>query len=304
MKNKALIGGFFMALAAACVLQAAGLSGKWNATREHRALVQLSLKTGTNNNSFRIQIAQLPELRKAWDANDLHVSFHLTREAGTILFTGTLEGDEGAGDFEFQPSPDFSTKMAGLGYAGLSEREMYQMTLLDVSTAYVKELAGAGYSGLTKSQLMEMRIFSVDSEFINGLRSRGYDGLPESRLVEMKIHGADLDFIDSMKALGYAETPERLVEFRIHGVSPDFVDDMKQLGYSHLPAERLVEFRIHGVTPAFIRGIQDEGYRNVSAKELVEMRIHGVDRAFIQKAKNRVNDPSIREILNMRILGR
>ncbi len=88
--------------------------------------------------TFSIPLDQLQEYSN--EQGEDGTAFTLDREAGELVFSGSLESDVGAGNFSFTPSPEFLAEMSSLGYKTISPDEQLKMTLYDVTTSFVKRV--------------------------------------------------------------------------------------------------------------------------------------------------------------------
>jgi hypothetical protein len=275
--------------------------------------ISLQLRYDGDSSGVGIPEREVPALadRRA----DGPIQFAVRRDAGRFEFTGRISNGRGDGEFTFAPSADFVTAMGRLGYARLSDQDVWRFAVHDVTRDYVGDFKKAGYTldtaDLIKSrihgatpafaeqmkqegaghlaidELVKMRIHGVTPEFIQAMRDLGYRDLAMEKLVQLRIHGVTPEFIRSMAAAGFKnQTLDELVAFRIHGVSADFIKTFADLGYTGLDADDLVKVRIHGVTPQFVRELADLGYRNLSIDDLVKLRIHGVTPDYIRKMRD------------------
>jgi hypothetical protein len=78
---------------------------------------------------------------------------------------------------------------------------------------------------------------------------------------------------------------------------------MRNAGYGNLTARQLAEFAIHNVTAAFISGTRAAGFSNLSPRELVSLRIYGITPDFIRKAKSRLGELSIKQLISLKNSG-
>jgi hypothetical protein len=245
------------------------------------------------------------------------VQFQLRREAGVVSYEGTFRNGKGAGQFTFQSSPSALAAIRALGVEPTLDRKdrgeeetLFTLTLLDVSTAYIRSMIAEGYRVSLKDYL-SMRIFNVDPDYIHEMRALGFKELTKDDLVgsrihgvtpqyiretraagwdlslhelqASRIHGATPQFAEEMKKLGYGLSHKDLIAFRIHGVSAKFIEAIRKAGYDHVPAKQLIAMRIHGVTPEFIAEVDQAGYEKVPIEKLIAMKIHGVDGKFISR---------------------
>jgi hypothetical protein len=238
-------------------------------------------------------------------ATETPVRFELSREAGTIAFSGTFEAGEGVGRFTFTPNPAYATTLQSLGVASseLTDERLFSLASLDVSTAFIHDMQALGYRE-TLDQYVAFRIHGATPEFVRDLKSLGYDDVSAEQLVAFRIHGVTPEFIRDLKAAGYSDiSGDQLVTFRIHGVTPEFVRDLKSLGYT-VSAEQLVAFRIHGVTPEYVRNMRDLGVKGLSDEDVVAMRIHGVSVDYVRELRDLgYSGLSSDQLVTMRIHG-
>ena len=295
-------------------------AGSWTASvdDDDRGRLQLNMYSG------RHSMNGAPYDRSAFSGLDdaavtsrttVPVRFALRREAGTIEFDGTFRDGKGAGQYTFEPNRGFSDALRRLGVRfepkqGDLEQTLFQLTIFDVSTEYIRSMQAVGYR-LELDDYVQCRIFRVDPAYVRDMAAVGFDHLSSGKLVETKIHGATPEYIRRMRAAGqdlplddyiqsriFQVTPEfqaemaragyrdldhdQLTQFRIHGVTPEFVAELRELGYARIPAHKLVEMRIHGVTPEFIRRVDKAGYRGVPIDKLVQMRIFNVEPEMVK----------------------
>ena len=208
--------------------------------------VQLTTKRANSNHSNSYPSSSFLGLVRPASSTSSPARFELVRDAGSVTFEGQLDSSGGAGRFFFKPNPDFAKEMGALGYASLSEDDLYTMAIHDIGRS-----------------------------FIRGLAELGYSRLPFDDLVAMRIHGATPEFARELRRLGYERlSPDDLVAMRVHGVTPDFVRQIRDIGFRDVSVDDLVSMRIHGVTTEFARRVK-EREPAVTVDELVSMRIHG-----------------------------
>ena len=208
------------------------------------------------------------------------------RDAGSFLLTRTGgTADDGVrGTFRFTPDAGYVQAMASRGHVDLSDRKLYELAVLDLTTAFIDQLAALGYDDLELRQLIEMRIHDVDGAFVSQLAALGYSDLSARRLVEMAIHDVSPAFISELADAGIADLDaSRLVEMSIHDVTPEFVRAMAAVGYEDLSPARLVEMKIHGVSPALVEELARAGIERPEPARLIELAIHDVTPRFLER---------------------
>jgi hypothetical protein len=288
-------------------------SGSYWYRSSNERLISIQLQRDGGTNGMGIPERDVPAL--ADPRADGPVHFGLTRDAGTFDFTGRITGGRARGDFTFTPDADFVSGMGRLGYARLTDEDVWRFGVHDVSREYVSDFKKAGYApdtsdliktrihgatpafaqevkaqGLGKpdiDELVKMRIHGVTPEFIKAMRDLGYKDLPIDKLVELRIHGVTPDYIRAMAALGFTDrTLDDYVKFRIHGVTADYIKAWTDLGYRKLGAEDYVKMRIHGVSPQMVKDLNALGYTDLAIEDLVKMRIHGVSPEYVKQMRD------------------
>ncbi len=275
----------------------------WTRSNSERWIsIQLQHDGGTNSAGIGVLSRDVPALADPRADGPIH--FTLRRDAGTFDFTGHLADGRGRGDFKFFPNADFVSGMGSLGYARLTDDEVWRFAMHDVSREYVSDFKKAGYAPDTRD-LIKTRIHGATPAFAQEVQAQGLGKPDIDELVKMRIHGVTPEFIKAMRDLGYKDLPiDKLVELRIHGVSPDFIKGMSALGFKDQTLSDLVKFRIHGVTPEFIKAFSDLGYKNLDAGDLVKMRIHGVSPQMVKELNDLgYKDLAIEDLVKMRIHG-
>ncbi|HJQ40952.1 MAG TPA: hypothetical protein VKB93_27760 [Thermoanaerobaculia bacterium] len=304
-----------IAIAAALLFSVASaafaeLHGSWTANSWDKKpeVLQLNITRGHNHqfgNSTKVSdLRGLTEAQVNGTAAT-PVQFQMAREAGTISFEGSFRNGDGAGQWTFTPNRGYVSTIRSMGLefdldGGDEEEDLMQLTVLDVSTAYIRSMQAAGYRE-TLEKYMTMRIFKVTPELVNELRQLGFDHLSADEIVNTRIHKVTPDYIRQMRAAGWNLSLEDLMSSRIHKATPEFAEEMKKLGYS-LDFDDLINFRIHRVTAEFINELRDLGYTNLSADTLVEMRIFKVTPEYIRELKSAgYSGIPVRKLIDMKI---
>jgi hypothetical protein len=289
----------------------ATIQGTWRAdydnywTRnsgERWVSIQLQRDDRSSNNGMGVPERDVPALTDRRAEGPIH--FTLRRDAGAFEFTGRAAGGRATGDFRFTPDPDYISGMGRLGYARLSDEDVWRFAMHDITREYATDFKTAGYQ-LDAADLVKSRIHGATPAFAQEVKDQGLGRLDIDQLVKMRIHGVTPEFIKAMRDLGYKDLSiDRLVQLRIHGVTPEFVRGMTDLGFKNQDLDGLVKFRIHGVTPEFIKSFSDLGYKNLDAEDLVKMRIHGVSPQMVRELNALgYKDLAIDDLVKMRIHG-
>ena len=220
---------------------AAEIRGAWTAEVQDDGRIQLNLTHRGNHNGHTMAASDFAGLTDAAlrATTQTAATFELKREAGHIAFEGTFRNGFGAGQFTFNENPNYIATLRNLGVtfeeSDHDDDEMLTMTMLDVSTDFIRSLQAEGYRGLSGEKYVAMRIFKVTPELIRELRSLGFDKIDADELVATRIHKVTPDYIRSMRAAGYTTLSlDNLVASRIHKATPEFLSEMKSLGYGNV----------------------------------------------------------------------
>ena len=114
------------------------VEGTWRAddnnywTRsDNQRWISLQLQHDGSNNGIGIPERDVPALADRRSDGPIH--FILRRDAGTFDFTGRIADGRGRGEFTFTPDADFVSGMGRLGYARLSNDEVWRFAMHDVT---------------------------------------------------------------------------------------------------------------------------------------------------------------------------
>ena len=174
----------------------------------------------------------------------------------------------------------------------------------DKSVDFIDEMASVGYTNLSVEELVRLKVAGVTADYVRSLRSVGFSNLTVKELASMGIHGVTPAYIQAIREAGYdGLSAKELTTFRIHDITPEFIKTLRDAGFGNLAAKQLIDFAVHQVTPAFISGIRAAGYSNLSPKELVTLRVHDVTPEFIRKARSRLGELTLKQIISLKLTG-
>jgi beta-lactamase regulating signal transducer with metallopeptidase domain len=169
---------------------------------------------------------------------------------------------------------------------------------------FIDEMAEAGYTNLSVDELIRLKTSGVNADYVRSLRALGFTNLTSKELASLSIHRVTTAYIQAIHAAGYNKlSAKELTTFRIHNISPEYIKTLREAGHGNLEAKQLTEFAVHGVTPAFINAIRASGYGNLSPKELVSLRVHGVTPDLINRARGRLGELTIKQIISLKNMG-
>ena len=293
MKRTAILAVLLFAFAGTALAE---LHGSWTASTNDSkpGRLHMNINRGRSHNfGNSFNISDFTGLSDAQVRSTMAspVQFQLVREGGTVVFDGTFRNGDGAGQWTFNGNRNYIGAVRALGVAfdldnerDGEEADLFTVTLLDLSTSYIKSMQAIGFKE-SLEEYLSMRIFNVTPELVREMRDLGYRDLTSEDLVSTRVHKVTPEYIRQMRAAGWNLSLEDLMSSRIHKATPEFAEQMAKLGYRNLPFDDLIAFRIHRVTPEFIAELRDLGYTNVAADDLVAMRIHKVTPEYIRQLK-------------------
>jgi len=101
------------------------------------------------------------------------VKFEFVRDAGRLACQGYIKHGYGIGEFEFIANTAYISELQRLGYEAPETRELFNMTMSDVSLAFAKGVKAAHVPATTK-ELIEMRTHGIDLDYVDRMRASGY----------------------------------------------------------------------------------------------------------------------------------
>jgi hypothetical protein len=144
--------------------------------------------------------------------------------------------------------------------------------------------------------------FVPDPSFVQRMNEAGFHGLDSEKLMVYTIFQIQMSWIKSLQQAGVTEMDaDNVIALRIFRADASYVRELAGLGYAAPEAGKLIAFRVHGVDPAEIKQVRALGL-NPSMDELIQMRIFKVTPDFIKRmqAKN-LGDLTISKLVQIRI---
>lgn len=269
----------------------------------------------SNSDSFLLsEFSALPK--------DTKGDFTLKRDAGTVLFTGKFDGDEGYGHYKFTANKAFDDYLAGQGISGIGENDEFAFFIINIKKEYVAMLKANGYGHIDKSELISMGALKVDEPFIKFWKEEGFNHMSTNDLVSAKALGINKEFVHEIRAAGYKnidfnqltsfkalgidgkyiaglkkahaspnkngnenEMPraEDITSYKAMNIDSAYVREIKDAGYANVPFNELTSMKAVGVTSEYAKSLADLGYKNISANELVSLRSLGVTPEYVKQ---------------------
>jgi len=257
----------------------------------------------SNNDSFLVsEFSALPKDQKG--------EFTLKREAGTMLFTGKFDGNQGYGHYKFTPDKAFTNYLTQAGVTEIEDNDQLAFFTLNVTKAYVAMLKENGYSHLSKNDVISMAALKVDAPFIKEWKQNGYK-LDPNELVSAKAMGVNGEYVSEIKKAGYSDISfNQLISFKAQGIDGKYISSLKKAsvkkegGEAHLPsADDISSYKALNVDSVYVSGLKNAGYNDVPFNELTSMKAVGVTPEYAKSmAALGLKDVSANELVSLKSL--
>jgi len=252
----------------------------------------------SSNSDFKLsEFSAIPRDKKA--------DFTIKREAGTILFNGKFDGDQGYGHYKFTADHQFNTFLGEHGITGVEDGDDFAFFMFNINKQYVAMLESNGYKGLSKGDLVSMGALKVDEAYIRFWKESGFTHLSANELVAGKALGITAEYVNEIRKAGYAHvTFDQLQSFKATGVTAKYIAGLHganiKAGKKHdngndngddnndhdpMPAEDVVSVKAMNVASTYINAIQKEGYPDITLNELTSMKAVGITPQYIDELK-------------------
>jgi hypothetical protein len=288
------------------------LEGAWFATSfisddKLRFELKRESENGSWNNSFSAEKSEFKPF-----PGQGSVEFKLIRDAGTIVFKGQFDGQEGFGHFQFIPDEAYFKALKQMGledvegrrfafftvnikkdYAAmlirafphLNMHELISCAATHIDADYVKYWQGSGIAELDNPRnLITLRSMHIDRAYVEELKAAGYDHLSLHELVSLKSQHIDGAYIRSLgRSKGDEPIPVReLVSYKAMHIDSGYIASLRSVGLSGLERNQLFSLYSQHVTADFIKGFQDIGYKDLSARDLVSLKAMGITPEYVK----------------------
>jgi hypothetical protein len=271
----------------------------------------------SNNDNFLVsEFSALPKDQKG--------EFTLKREAGTMVFNGKFEGNEGYGHYKFTANKEFSDYLNKEGIANDNdENDQFAFFTINVTKEYVTMLQANGFGHISKGELIAMAALKVDAAFIKSWKANAFD-LSSNELVSAKALGINNEYVSSIRKAGYPHISfNQLTSFKAMGITPEYIkglhkanlddgrekdkdkDSGREDKETRLPsAEEVTSFKAMHVDSSYVAGLKRAGYTNIPMNELTSMKAVGVTPEYIKGlADIGYKDISANQIVSLKSLG-
>ncbi|HEV2355882.1 MAG TPA: hypothetical protein VGR89_16650 [Puia sp.] len=217
-------------------------------------------------------------------------AFSVKRDAGTVTFNGSFDGNRGHGTYAFEQDPAFRSYLSQEGFPDVSDNLMIHLYFTNINKAWFGYMKQNGYAGITIDELKKLATRDMSqtriANYVDLFKKDNYGHVSLDMIVRLCDHGATPAFIHRIRELGYTDLPlEQAIRLVDHGVNEEFIEDMKKAGQKNLSLDEAIELQDHGVSAEFIHGLAEAGYPNVTPEEARELVDHGVNADFVKEMR-------------------
>jgi hypothetical protein len=256
-----------------------------------------------NNSNSEFELADFKNLPR-----ETRGKFSLTRDAGTMEFTGKFEGNVGMGEYEFNSSDQFVSFLKQEGIETKTEKDAIVFFLVDLKKDYITMLKKQGYDRLGKNDLIPLAALHISESYIVSLKKTGITDLTVHNLIPFKALNIDAAYIEEIKKSGYRNiSASKLISLKAQNISGADIQtaresrnvvasDQSKPSTAINPNKKqaaaaavnnddddalgsMIAKKVLNVTAAYIKGFTDLGYK-FSDETYISMKALGVTPEF------------------------
>jgi hypothetical protein len=276
------------------------------------------------NSNFSVLKSQLTSFNSVGK-----VDFSLTREAGTLHFTGQFDGEQGFGHYKFQPDAGYQAYMRQKKMIDDDNGDLISFFMVDIKKGYVDMLQANGFPEISRGHLISMAALGIDEAYIKSIRESGYSDISEGHLITFKSLHIDKPFIDDIRSAGYdhpdasklitfkslkidgaylrkfpSTSAEDVITYKSLKIDSDYVASLKRVGYTDLSSRDLVTLRSMKVDADYIKGFNAIGYTDIPVHKLVSFKSMGITPEYIKSFQETgLKDISQENFITMKSVG-
>lgn len=240
--------------------------------------------------------------------------FSITREAGTILFNGKFEGDQGFGHYKFTANKQFSDYLRSQGISDITNDDEFAFFVIDIKKSYVQMLQQHGYKDISRHELISMAALKVDGDYIDMWKQSGYPELSPNELVSGKALKIDKAYVDEIRKAGYNHLSfNDLISFKAQHITGEYINSLRKAklknddgnSENNLPAAHEISaFKAMNIDSEYIRSLEAAGYKDLSYQELTSMKSLHITPEFIKTyEKLGYKQPAVHDLVALKSLN-
>ena len=215
--------------------------------------------------------------------------FKVTREAGTMLFNGKFEGNQGMGSYKFTADKAYVDHMTNEGIAGLSDNDEMAFFFIDIKKSYLQMLKNNGYSKIGKHDLIPMAALKIDEPYIRSWKDNGYKDIAIRDLIPLHSLKIDKAYVDDIRKAGYKDVSvHQLISFKSQGIDGKYISEIRKQnqvegkGESDPSANDIIAFKSLDVDAEYVKSLKDAGYKDIPASQLIAMKSQHITPEYIK----------------------
>ena len=241
----------------------------------------------SSSSSFLLN--EFPSLPK-----DQKGDFTLKREAGSVLFNGKFEGNEGYGHYKFTADKSFNDYLSSQGITEVEDDDSFAYFIVNVKKDYVAMLQRNGFKDLSKNNLISMAALKVDEPYIKMWKENGFDNLSPNQLVSGKAMHIDNAYVSEIRKAGYNDlTFNQLISFKAQHITGDYINGLKKAklkdgksGEDSLPsANEISSYKAMNIDSSFVRSFAAIGYKNIPYNQLTTLKAMNITPEYVKSFK-------------------
>lgn len=218
------------------------------------------------SSSHNFNLADFPNLPRTEKAD-----FTLTREAGTVVFNGKFDAEQGIGHYKFTPNKDYMAFIGKQNIVDMDDDEYFSFFMADVKKDYVQFLKENGFKDITRNQIVSMSYQKIDAAYIKYWKDLGYKDLTTYQLVSLKSQGVDAAYVNDIRKAGYTDlTIQQLISFHSQKITGDYINSLRKanvklsgtsVGELEKPtAQQIMSSKSMHIDSAYVSGMSSVGY--------------------------------------------
>ena len=243
--------------------------------------------------------------------------FTLKRDAGTILFNGRFEGNDGYGHYKFTADKDFTAYLKSQGIDGIEDGDTFAFFVTNVTKEYLGMLQRNGYKDLSKENLISMAALKVDEPYIKMVKENGYNDLSPNDLVSGKALHVTGEYIQEIHNAGYKNISfNELISFKAQHIDAKYISSIKKAKVKddnndgdnaddHMPSPNdISSYKAMNIDSSYVHSLAAVGYKNVPYRELTTLKALNITPTFIKSFKDiGYTNLSVENLSSLKSLG-
>lgn len=294
-------------------------TGNWFATIKDDK-INIQFRNDDDKNSSNGTTFQLDEFNNL--PRDKQGTFTITREAGTMEFTGKFEGNNGMGQYKFVPNNTYSAAMQKEGIDISTDKDLMVFFIVNIKQSYVQMLKQQGYANLDKDKLIPLAALDISESYITSIKQAGFPTIDLDNLVPFKALDINKAYIEEIRKAGYKDlTPDKIITFKAQGIDGKYIADFRSATKTEKKEKKeetsdessdnkhglsekentsnnrntnkdedsdddIIAFKSMNIDKDFINSFKAIGYTNLSNDNLIAMKSLNVTPDYIRSFQN------------------